>query len=254
MKVKEYYKCRIGEKYITNEGYEIEIIEYFGYMNCTIVFNDDNKTIMCNQQYGAIVDGRIKNPNHPIVCNVGYFGQGKYKALTEAGRTKYYRVWYSIIRRCYDKKQLEYNPSYKGCSVIKEWHNFQNFAKWFEDSYVEGWQLDKDILIKGNKVYSPDTCCFVPQEINKIFTKTNAKRGDYPIGVSYHKRDERYYATVQINGKYKYLGSFYTPEEAFQAYKIAKENYIKDVANRWKDLISDKVYQALINYQVEITD
>ena len=138
------------------------------------------------------------------------------------------------------------------CTVDERWHNFQNFAEWYYDNYIEGYHLDKDILFKGNKIYSPETCCFVPQEINKLFTKRQSKRGDYPIGVISNKK--RFISIFTKEKKIFYLGSFATPEEAFIAYKTEKENRIKEIANKWKGLISDKVYQALINYQVEITD
>ena len=118
---------------------------------------------------------------------------------------------------------------------------------------MNGWELDKDILIKGNKIYSPETCAFVPAEINGIFTKTNSKRGVYPIGVSLHK-EGRFQAKVLKNKKQAYIGLFDTPEEAFQAYKKAKEEYIKEVADKWKDKIDPRVYEAMYNYQVEITD
>ena len=118
--------------------------------------------------------------------------------------------------------------------------------------------LDKDILFKHNKIYSPDTCVFVPQTINNLFTKTNKKRGEYPIGVSYYKRYDNYTASMSVmeNGikKHKTLGYFNTPEDAFQKYKLEKEKYIKDIAEKYKDKISNAVYNALINYNVEITD
>ena len=118
----------------------------------------------------------------------------------------------------------------------------------------KGWQLDKDILIKGNKIYSEDTCCFVPAEINSLFIKCDRSRGEYPIGVNYHKRDRKYVAKISRFKEDIHLGYFYTPDEAFNAYKEAKEAYIKEVANKWKDQIDLRVYEALMNYQVEITD
>ena len=114
---------------------------------------------------------------------------------------------------------------------------------------MEGWHLDKDIICKECKIYSPETCAFVPADVNSLFIKNDIKRGIYPISVRKTK-SQRF--TSRLNGKH--LGTFDTPEEAFQAYKTAKEEYIKEVANKWKDLISDQVYQAMYNYQVEITD
>lgn len=142
--------------------------------------------------------------------------------------------------------------------MAEEWHNFQNFAKWFEENYnletMEGWYLDKDILIKGNKIYSSETCCFVPQEINSIFTDRKSCRGELPIGVRLMNRCKKFYAIISVYGKQKIIGSYNTPEEAFEAYKTEKEKYIKEVADKWRKLIDTRVYQALYNHQVEITD
>ena len=240
---------RIGEKHISNQGYEVEIIEYFNTRNCTIKFNDERETILSSIQYVHIKNKNIRNPYYKYIANVGYVGIGKYTKVT---RYKIYIIWRSMLLRCYDNSVKQKQPTYKDVTVCEEWHNFQNFAQWYEDNYKDNFHLDKDILIKGNKHYSPETCCFVPQEINTLFTKTNSKRGDYPIGVT--KAKNKFRAEISIRGRGKYLDSFNTPEEAFECYKIAKEKYIKEMANEWKKLISNKVYQAMYNYQVEITD
>jgi len=116
--------------------------------------------------------------------------------------------------------------------------------------------IDKDILIKNNKIYSPDTCIFVPNKINSLFTKRQNSRGNFQIGVSIpDKQYITYKAELNIgNGRKKYIGNYQTPEEAFQAYKIAKEEYIKQVADEYKNRIPKKLYDAMYNYQVEITD
>jgi len=133
---------------------------------------------------------------------------------------------------------------------------FQNVAKWQEVNWKSwmdsSWDLDKDILKKGNKIYSPETCCFVPQEINKLLCKANSIRGKYPIGVK--KSGNRFEAKLYIDNNPIYLDTFNTPEEAFQAYKIAKEAHIKEVADKWKGKITEPTYQALYTYKVEITD
>ena len=141
--------------------------------------------------------------------------------------------------------------------INKEWHNFQNFANWCEDSWRiwmdETWHLDKDILIKGNKVYSPETCCFVPNDINVLFTKRQNHRGDCLIGTNKSSKN-RWRAKISKEGNITHLGVFDSQEKAFQAYKTAKEVYIKEVADKWKDLIDPRVYEAMYNHRVEITD
>ena len=133
--------------------------------------------------------------------------------------------------------------------------NIDSFANWFYDEtngYKEGYQLDKDILKKGNKIYSPETCCFVPQEINTLLVKNDSKRGNLLIGV--RKNGNGFQARLNINGDTKIIGTYSTQEQAFLVYKEEKESYIKYLADKIKDNISPKVYNALINYIVEITD
>lgn len=167
--------------------------------------------------------------------------------------SKAYDLWRGIIRRCYDESILDKHPTYRGCSICEEWKRFSAFASWCNKNYINGWHLDKDILVKGNKVYSPETCCFVPQEINKLFTKRQLDRGDNPIGVV-RCICNKYVAAINKNGIPIHIGLFSSPEEAFLAYKEAKEAWIKEVADKWKDKLDQKVYKALYEYQVEITD
>ena len=246
-------KNRVGEKYFTKEGYEVEIIEYFDAHNCTINFININ-VILFNIRFDHIKDGSVINPYHPTVCGVGYLGIGKYTSRNKVSKdkSKHYTTWANMIKRCYDEKIREKYPTYKDVTVCEEWKCFQNFAEWFEENYREGFALDKDILLKGNKVYSPETCCFIPNEINALFTKRQNHRGKYPIGVLFN--NSRFRAQCcSLNNK-KHIGSYNTSIEAFEVYKIAKEEEIKRVAKDWKDKITEKVYQALINYKVEIDD
>lgn len=247
---------RVGEKHITNQGYELEIIEYFNAKNCTVKFGENQ--IVKNKIYTSIKKGSVDNPYHKSVFSIGYVGVGEYP-LRENGRpSKSYSNWAGMLQRCYDDKNQEKYPTYKDCYVTEEWHNFQNFAEWYYNNWKshmdKGWCLDKDILIKGNKIYSPETCCFVPSEINNLFVKSNNSRGEYPIGVHFDKEKLKFIAQIRRNNKPTFLGTFDIPEEAFQDYKTAKEEYIKEIADKWKGQISEQVYQSMYKYQVEITD
>lgn len=246
---------RIGEKYVTNEGYIATIIEY----------NDNNKNLSVRLDNGIIVkgltyidirNGRVKNPKHLSVLGIGYFGEGDYNTNSTIYNINIYNKWSKIISRCYNEKFKDRNPTYKDVTVCEEWHNFQIFAKWMEINWrphMESfWDLDKDILIKGNKIYSPETCCFVPQEINRLMVIRTLKSSSLPLGV--FRDGVGYGAQIRKDGVKYYLGYYKTPEEAFQAYKTLKEEEIKRIANKWKDLIDPKVYEAMINYEVEITD
>ena len=187
-----------------------------------------------------------------LIYGVGYLGVGEYKTMVKTVRTKDYLVWRTMIMRCYDERYHKTQPTYGECSVVEEWHNFQNFGSWCEHNYIDGFVLDKDILVKGNKIYSPETCCFVPQEINNLFTNRKNKRGKYPIGVN--TKGDKFRATMTLNKKQLYIGTFTTIQEAFEAYKLVKEQHIKEVADKWRGKITEEVYKAMYNYKVEITD
>jgi hypothetical protein len=232
----------------------MEIIECFSSIDNTILFKDSKRTVVYNVAYKEFKNGNVKNYNLPSVFNIGYLGYGNYAPINNK---KVYSSWKSMLARCCDIKS-QMNPkniSYIDCSIIEEWHNFQNFAKWYEENWKpwmdNTWQLDKDILVKGNKVYSPETCCFVPKEINAIFSSL-LKNRSCVVGVV--REGKKFKSEIRCNNIRKYLGTFNTPEEAFQVYKTAKEKYIKEVADKWKDQITDKVYQAMYNYKIEITD
>lgn len=301
------YTYRIGERWLTNEGYWVTIIEYYNALNCTIQFEDgvimynikysrfekgtiskpknrlgktfinkdnckftiityrsatdidiqfEDGTILYSRQYRDAKLGTSKNPYHPSTYGRGYIGIGRHVTSINGKDTKMYTTWYAMFVRCYNESNPNTNPSYKHCSVSKKWYNFQVFGDWFEENWKDhmdsSWDLDKDILIKGNKIYSSETCCFVPKEINTVFPKCNKARGKYPIGV--HKQGNRYIAQISNKRRPRNLGSFSTIEEAFQAYKIAKELWIKELADKWKLLITPQAYQALYAYEVEITD
>lgn len=169
-----------------------------------------------------------------------------------------YNVWVSMIGRCYTTNNRPRDKSYIGCEVCQDWLTYSNFHNWFYDpnnGYVKGYNLDKDIISKGNKIYSPSTCCFIPQELNKIFIKRKSQRGEYPIGTCVLPSG-RIASRIQLANKQIHLGSFDTVEEAFNAYKNAKERYIRNIAEKYfqEGKITEKVYNALMKYEVEITD
>jgi hypothetical protein len=195
-----------------------------------------------------------------LLYGVGIYNKGEHRAKIDGKNTKVYDAWHAMLQRCYDPKYHERQPTYVGCSVCDEWIYFQKFATWYDENYYEIpllgiMQLDKDILSKGNKVYGPDRCVLVPRKINNLFIKSNATRGKYPIGVTYNKPLNKYQARICYgDGIRHHLGYFATAEEAFNAYKIAKEAFIKKTAETYKSMIPSNLYEVMMNYEVNIDD
>ena len=156
----------------------------------------------------------------------------------------YYAAWTGMLERCYSKKSLERNPSYIGTSVCDEWLSASAFKKWMEQQDWEGKSLDKDIIVTGNKVYSPETCAFVLQSTNKFVTASDAIRGEWPIGVSLCKQTDRYLARCNnpFTGKPENLRRFSTPGEAHEAWRKCKHDLAQLVADAEVD---PRVIEAL---------
>lgn len=252
---------RTGEKNINNFGSEMVIIEYRKNNDIDIYFPEYNWTAK-NKTYQSFKKGKIRCPYERTTYGVGYIGEGEYKTRENGRHTKCYNTWICILERCYSNKFQEKYPTYKNCNVSEEWHNFQNFAKWYENNYykVEGerMDLDKDILVKHNKIYSPDTCMFVPHTINMLFTKRQNYRGESVIGTSPFQGKYKVYCHL-INPKTgksesEYLGYYETQGKAFEVYKYYKEKNIKEIADYYFGRIPQKLHNAMYEYEIEITD
>ena len=252
------FNNRVGEVKFNSQGLKMWIKEYRGALDIDIEFEDGY--ISKNRTYNSFKIGKVKNLFNREVCGIAYIGDKIKDDNTES-----YSTWATMINRCHNTKNIKEYQWYKDCFVCEEWYNFQNFTKWYNENYYtcedEKMCLDKDILIKGNKTYSPNTCIFVPNRINVLFTKSNKTRGNYPIGVHKKTNSNIFIAQCNIyhNGskKRKYIGSYLTTIEAFNAYKSFKESYIKQVADEYKSKYPNfpqKLYDAMYSYEVEITD
>lgn len=251
------YLKYVGQKYQTNNHGEVLVTDYEDSLNITVEFiNTGNvrKVRLANLKSGKVRDcGR---------ATIQGFGVCDIKTYVDEVRLQEFKLWANMLSRCYNKDFLQKTPSYLGCTVHESFRYLSDFKIWcnqqigFSDKDDKGrnFALDKDILVKGNKVYSPDTCCFVPPELNGILLKREVLRGSDPIGCCFDKDLGKYRSYTHLNKKRVHIGCHDTPEEAFQAYKQVKEAYIKEVANKWKDKIDPRVYEALMNYQVKITD
>ena len=252
---------RIGEENYNSFGRKMIITRYNGAKDLDIYFPEYN-WVFEHAQYGNFKKGTIKCPYEPRYYGKGYLGEGEYKVRENGKLKKEYLIWYSMLKRCYDPKYQERNSTYKGCAVEEYLLNFQYMGKWIEDNYYkvpgEKMCLDKDILHKGNKIYSRETCIFVPERINKLFTKRDNDRGDCPVGVTPNSSGNYQVHCNDKNGKVVPLGTYSTKEEAFYRYKEYKERVIKEVIDSYKGKIPEPHYsrlrEAMYNYKVEIDD
>ena len=257
---------RLGEIRENSQGELMEIVAYRSATDIDILFRDTGN-ILEHQAYSNFVRGTPKDYYLPTFYGHGIKRHGRI--FDEGGKkTIAFGYWYDMLKRCYNPIDVKRYPSYSDCYVCDEWLDLPTFEDWVLRNYYqcgnEKMVLDKDILFKGNKLYSPDTAIFVPERINGLFTKTNRMRGTYPIGVYYKKKNGKFCAQVsklsdEIRGtkQQEYLGLFDTPEEAFAAYKFEKEKYIREVADYYNNRYHNfpfKLYRALCNYTVDIDD
>ena len=252
---------RIGEERVNNFGSKMVIKGYRGCMDIDVYFPEYDWTFK-HAQYTHFKRGNIKCPYEKRCFGIGYLGEGKYKTKENGKLTDKYKIYHDMLRRCYDLKYQEKYPTYKGCTVEDYLLNFQNMGEWLKENYYEipgeKMCLDKDILCKGNKIYSRETCIFVPERINLLFIKSDNARGDNPIGVT--PRESGNYQVHCNNGYGKLipLGTYSTKEEAFQVYKKYKESLIKETIDSYEGKIPEPFYsrlrEAMYNYEVEIDD
>ena len=253
-RVKIFRGRELGKVYETNRCGKCTIIEYRKSCDITVKFHNPDCTVKCS--LFDLQKGEVLNPLYPLVQGEGY--RGIREPLIKDAYL--YNIWAVMLQRGFCKLTKEKFPTYRDATVCKEWLDFQVFAEWCYnqkgcksvDKLGNKFQLDKDILVKDNKTYSPDTCCFVPKYINTLLTKSKRGRGS-PVGV-YPNRNGTFTTKLLTFNKRVYLGTFTTSDEAFSVYKKFKELHIKDTANIWKDRIDLKTYESLINWEVLITD
>ena len=249
------YKDCVGKVCKSLNSGDFKILKYNDKENVVIQFSKTGFETVARLQH--IKSGKVKDPYSPSLYGVGILGT-KYPSTINGRDTKDYVLWRNMLNRCYSDTCKKKYPTYEDCDVSDNFKSYEYFYEWCHKQVGfsnEGWHLDKDLLVKGNKVYSENTCVFLPQEINKILTKGTASRGKHLIGVSWHNTNKVFVARVnKIKGGSEYLGSFKTEIEAFNAYKEAKESFIKEQANEWKGKIDDRAYEALMKYEVDIND
>ena len=249
------YKDCVGKVCKSSNSGDFKVLKYKDSKNVEIQFL--KTSYEATVELGNIKSGGVKDPYVPSVYYVGISGT-KYPPSVNGRTTKEYKLWCSMLKRCYSTILKKKHPTYEDCEVSDNFKSYEYFYEWCHKQVGfnnKDWQLDKDLLIKGNKVYSEYSCIFIPSEINLLLVKNTASRGEYLIGVYWSKTHKAFVARVSKNkGKQEHLGYFKTELEAFNAYKTAKESFIKEQANKWKSQIDERAYNALMNYKVEIID
>lgn len=255
--IEHFFECELVDRkdYIWHSGYNIEDNYY---LNLYVMELKPYKALKKFVLNGGIDTEQIilemaktNAINQPTVYGVGYWGMPNVDVHDNT-----YIRWHNMLGRCYSEKYQERQPNYIDCSVAEEWHNFANYKKWIEENYYtvddEPMEVDKDILHKGNRLYSPDNCVFVPKCINSLFVNSKATRGEYPIGIDKVKQGFR----VRINseGKQKVFGCYDNIIDASDKHKNEKEKLIQEMAEKYKDKIPQKLYDAMMNWNVEYDD
>ena len=249
------YKDCVGKVCKSKSSGDFKILKYDDNRNVEVQFLKTGfETVV---QLVQVKSGNVKDPYSHSVYDIGILG-AKYPSRVSGRDTKEYALWHSMLQRCYSDSFKKKHPTYEDCEVSDNFKNYEYFYEWCHKQIGfdnQGWHLDKDLLIKGNKVYSENTCVFIPSEINLLLVKNTASRGEYSIGVYWSKTANAFKAHVSKNkGKQEHLGYYKTEIEAFNAYKQAKESFVKEQAEKWKGKIDERAYEALMNYEVEITD
>lgn len=239
---------KVGDIFTNKEGCSYTVVDYNGAHNVTVRFNDED-AFETTQNVSNVKIGSVKNPFYPTVFGIGFIGDGCHKAKYEGVNDLAYSTWMSMFVRCYCDKRYKRNSSYADCSVAPEWHNFQNFAEWIKnhEHYGIGYQLDKDLLSEGNRIYSPEYCSLIPVEINSLIVKARPSKNGLPKGVDFYKRNGMFRARISIKNKSKEIGFFDSAEEARDAYNKEKALYVRMVADEWRYRIKGNVYDSLIN-------
>ena len=249
------YKDCVGKVCKSKSSGDFKIVKYNDSKNVEIQFLKTGYETAV--ELGNIKKGDVKDPYVPSVFGVGITGT-KYLITISGVKTREYALWKNMLQRCYSDAYRKKRPTYEGCKVSDNFKSYEYFYEWCHKQIGfgnQGWHLDKDLLTKGNKVYSEDTCIFIPSEINTLLIKRAASRGEHLIGVCWSKTANAFKATVRKSkGKQEHLGYLKTELEAFKAYKTAKEAFIKEQASKWKDKIDERAYEALMNYEVGIDD
>ena len=240
-----------GLTFDTKFNGKLEIVEYISNKNVVVKFVDTG--YVTQTALSEIQRGSVKDRLRASIFGVGIIGEEP--SCIDGKELREYILWTGVLERCYcPRAQSTNSKAYIGCSVSDNFRYYPYFKEWCNRQIgfdQDGWHLDKDILVKGNKIYSEDVCVFVPHRINSLLLTNESKRGEHPIGVTFDKRNSKFRVCINKYGKNSHVGHYRTIGEASLAYKDAKEMYVKEVATSYRDQIDPRVYKALMVWEVE---
>jgi len=217
---------RLGEERLNKQGCSMKIVEYNKSSDIVVEFQDKRQARI-KSTYREFTNGSIKNPYHPTIYGVGMRGN-KYPARPNGKVCREYYTWRNMLYKCYDDEYKEKYQTHFNAVCCEEWLCFENFYEWIHkqsnaENFLKGnnWILNRNIIVKDNDIYSPETCCLVPQNVNRLFMEQDLNIED-------------------------------SSEAVLQKYKEYREKQIKRVAEQEyaNSNISKQCYEAMMNYEV----
>jgi hypothetical protein len=234
---------------------EVEILEFIDHKNI-LVRAIPSKKVAEGPAYWTdnshLGRGKSTTPFCRTLYGKGYRGIGKYRPRN---KTKVHSNWSNMLKRCYNAKFHRNNPTYVSVEVCDDWHNYQNFAEWHHSNYVEGWELDKDLKSRAGKVYSPETCLYLPPSIHACLKMESTRKRSFagvalPYGVGFCKQTQRYSVSYGTQGGWG--GRFDTPEEAFDRYLELRHSRIKEVVDQHRDVLDEETRGLLVSHTYDV--
>lgn len=238
----------VGTIGYNNQGTRMKIIAERNRMDIDVEFLDEHHYIKRNSTMSNWKNGCIKNPYDKSIFGIGYIGDGKYMTQVDGKKQLVYQVWVSMIERCCVEEKRDKHKAYEKSELCLEWHNYQNFAEWFENNSYdignERLHLDKDIMYKGNTIYSPYHCILVPQIINEQFKSHSGREKKIDTDLPYTIRRTATGYSATYRGKT--LGIYKTVDECISVYLSKKKEYLNELVDRY-DTMPNYIKEIILN-------
>lgn len=233
----------VGKTYKSKGSGYFEVIEGLKKSRLKIRFVETGHEVVVTK--GNAVKGAVRDVMRKHYFGVGFVGTG----VSRVKDVRSFAVWVGMLERCYSTEYLN-GGAYQGCYVADEWHCFKIFQEWYEaQPYCDIYEIDKDLLVKGNRLYSPQTCVLLPKHLNIALQGKRKNMGAYPCGVYYKKKNKNFIAQLAYgDGVQRHLGSFSTWQEAADAYNNAKTDQIRNLAETHKDVLDPRAHSAMSSW------